>query len=137
MLQRTQTDMKQREKLVTFLGQVSAHMQWLRIYILHMIRMVNMRQTNWSHFWGNSCLTRSWVHGIHVAEESDRNEAEATVGHISGATFRSHAVAAYIHMAHDTYGNHWTQKLVTFLGQLLAHMQLATCNTCCRGLRQT
>ena len=64
--------MKQREKLVTFLGQVSAHMQWLRIYILHMIRMVNMRQTNWSHFWGNFCLTRSWVDGIHVAEESDR-----------------------------------------------------------------
>ena len=71
-----------------------------------------------------------------IAEDSDRHEAERKVGHIFGATFRSHAVAAYIHMAHDTYGNHWTQKLVTFLGQLLAHMQLATCSTCWKDARQ-
>ena len=71
---------------------------------------------------------------IHVAEDSDRHEAERKVGHIFGASFGSHAVVAYIHLAHDTYGKHEADKLVTFLGQLLPHTQLGTWNTCCRGV---
>ena len=116
--------MKQRQKLVTFLGQLFAHMQWLRIYIWHMIRMATIGHRSWSHFWGNFWLTCSWLRVIHVAEDSDRHEAERKVGHIFGASFGSHAMVAYIHCAHDTYGKHSAEKLVTFLGQILDHMHV-------------
>ena len=54
--------------------------------------MVTIRQTGWSHFWGKSWLPCSWLRVIHVAEDSDRHEAERKVGHIFGASFGSHAV---------------------------------------------
>ena len=54
--------------------------------------MVTIRQTGWSHFWATFGLPCSWLRVIHVAEASDRHEAERQVGHIFGASSGSHAM---------------------------------------------
>ena len=91
-------DMRQRQQLVIFLGQILAHMQ-LQRNMMHMIRMIDMRQRQQLvTFLGQIVSHMQLLRIIHIAHDTyDRHETETTVGHIFGANFET---------IRDTYGAH-------------------------------